>query len=441
MLKQTLAYISCIGILMSAPSPAAAQAAREATLHEATVRGSVQAVDHTARTVTIQGEDGKAVTLDVPATATRFNQVKVGDTVIMTYYDGVSVRPKPAEEPAVNRVMDPATTPTAGTLPGATRARQRVATMTLTGLDPATRSVTFSGPTGNAYTRYVVDTVDPAVFASLKTGDRVDVTWTEALSLQLAASTPAQPAAAAPAPTSAPASAPASDPDDFRHRFTLSLQVGVDNGFSGKMIRAASGTTTTGQPINLNETSFDDVYGRLGTLKIGAGYRTSPRTEAVFNWIWSESDANNSAQRIGTVGGGAEVPLDVNFTSYKYWGIEGGNRLYFAQTRFTPYVGYLVGLNRHQDIRGTFAGVPDASTPGLAAQDGKFFEKSWALSLGPTGGVLVGIGPVEVMGEFQLRFLGGLSDVDWLVEEGLKDINDDSSRWSLPFVLGARVRF
>jgi hypothetical protein len=45
------------------------------------------------------------------------------------------------------------------------------------------------------------------------------------------------------------------------------------------------------------------------------------------------------------------------------------------------------------------------------------------------------------MGEFQLRFVGGLSDVDWLVEEGLKDINDDSARWSLPFVLGARLRF
>ncbi len=86
-------------------------------------------------------------------------------------------------------------------------------------------------------------------------------------------------------------------------------------------------------------------------------------------------------------------------------------------------------------------GVPTSSTPGLAAQDGKFFEKSWALSLGPTGGMLIGVGPIEVMGEIQLRYLGGLSDVDWLVEEGLKDINDESGRWSIPFVLGARLRF
>ena len=82
---------------------AGAQTTREATLNEVTVRGTVQAVDRTARTVTVQGEAGNVVTLDVPTTATRFDQVKVGDIVTMTYYDRVSVRPKPADEAAVNR--------------------------------------------------------------------------------------------------------------------------------------------------------------------------------------------------------------------------------------------------------------------------------------------------------------------------------------------------
>ena len=145
--------------------------------------------------------------------------------------------------------------------------------------------------------------------------------------------------------------------------------------------------------------------------------------------------ANRSRHR------GYRVPLNVTFTEYKYWGFEGGQRWYFARTRFTPYVGYLVGINRHQEIRGTFVDVPPDLTPGLADQDGKIFDKSWALSLGPTGGVLIGVGPFEVMGEVQLRFVGGLSDVDWLVEEGLRDINDESSRWSFPLVVGARIRF
>ena len=45
------------------------------------------------------------------------------------------------------------------------------------------------------------------------------------------------------------------------------------------------------------------------------------------------------------------------------------------------------------------------------------------------------------MAETQMRFMGGLSDVDWLVEEGLRDINGESSRWSLPILVGARIRF
>ena len=135
------------------------------------------------------------------------------------------------------------------------------------------------------------------------------------------------------------------------------------------------------------------------------------------------------------------MPLYVNFTPYQYWGFEGGQRWFFARTRFTPFVGYLVGINRHQDIRGTFVNVPANVTPGLASQDGKFFEKSWALSFGPTGGVLIGVGPFEVMAETQIRFMGGLSDVDWLVEEGLRDVNSESSRWSFPILVGARIRF
>jgi hypothetical protein len=414
--------MSCVGLLTLASATATAQT-REATLSEVTLRGTVQAIDQAARTVTVQGDKGTVVTLDVPMSATRFDQVKVGDIVTVTYYDRVSVRLKPAGEPASDRVIEPATTPTAGTLPGATRARHRVATVTITAWDPVTRVVTFTGPKGGTYTRLLIETLDPAVMKGVKVGDRADVTWTEAVTLQVTPGTAA------------------ADPDDFRHRFTVSFQVGIDNQFSGKMIKESSGRTTGGQPINLEETTFDEVYGRIGLLKIGVGYRTTPRTEAVFNWVWSKSDPQESAIRVGTVGTTPQVPLDVNFTEYKYWGFEGGQRWYFARTRFTPYLGYLVGINRHQDIRGTFVGVPPASTPGLAAQDGKFFEKSWALSFGPTGGVLIGVGPIEVLGEVQLRFMGGLSDVDWLIEEGLRDINDESSRWSFPLVVGARIRF
>jgi hypothetical protein len=384
-----------------------------------TLRGKVEAVDHTAQTVTIRGDRGNVVTLDMPK-STASDQLQVGDVVSVVYYDRVSVRLKPAGEPDVDRTEPPVTTATSGTLPGATVASQRVTTVTVSGWDPDLRVVTFTGPQGAVFSRRLLDSTDASVVAGLKVGNRVDVTRTEAARIEVESRQTVQVAATS----------------EFRNRFTISALWGVDNQFSGHMIQAATGQTIGGAPINLNETSYDDVYGRMAIFKIGAGYRTTPRTEMVVNFVISESSAQTVD--VGTAG---DVPLNVNFDDYSYWGVEAGQRFYFTRVRFTPYAGYLIGLNRYGDITGTFVDVPADATPGLAAQDGKFFEKSWAFSLGPTAGVLIGVGPFEVMAETQLRYMGGLSDVDWLVEQGLRDINSESSRWSLPFQLGARIRF
>jgi hypothetical protein len=46
----------------------------------------------------------------------------------------------------------------------------------------------------------------------------------------------------------------------------------------------------------------------------------------------------------------------------------------------------------------------------------------------------------EAMVETQLRYMGGLSDVNWLVDDGLKDINTESALVD-PILFGARLRF
>jgi hypothetical protein len=69
------------------------------------------------------------------------------------------------------------------------------------------------------------------------------------------------------------------------------------------------------------------------------------------------SRSSSETANIGTVTA-ANVPLDVDFEDYNYWGFEGGQRFFFSRVRFTPFVGYLVGLNRFDDIRGTFVNVP-----------------------------------------------------------------------------------
>ena len=267
-----------------------------------TLRGTVQAVDTTARTVTILGDaGGGVVTLDVPQSVGRLNEIRAGDVVTAVYYDQVSVVLHAAGAPAIDRVDAPIATATAGALPGGTVAQQRVTTVTITAWDPATRVVTFTVPSGTAYSRRLVETTDANVMKGLKVGDRVDVTRTEAVRLEVQRTVA---------------------PETLRDRLTFSVLFGIDNQFSGKMIEQATGATTGGAPINLSETSYDDVYGRIGMLKIGAAYRTSPRTEGVFNFVWSSSEASESATQIGTVGN-PPVALNVNFTEYQVLGPRG----------------------------------------------------------------------------------------------------------------------
>ena len=420
---KALGQLVSIAVLTLVASSAAAQV-QGTVLQEITLRGTVEAIDQPARTVRIRGAQGNVVTLDVPASVTRFDQIRIGDQVTIAYYDRVTIRLKPLGEPAVDRVSEATTTPTPGLLPGGTRAIQRVTTATIDAWESTTRIITFTTPSGQ-YIRRVSDLVDASVLSSLKVGDRVDVTRTEAVRFTVEGATPP------PAPVSAPA------PTSLRHRLTASFLWGPDNSFSGNMIKAGSGTFQ-GIPLNFNDTSYDDVYGRIGLFKIGVGYRTNPRVETLVNLVFSGSSSESI--QVGTVGA-ANAPLFARFEDYSYWGIEGGQRLYFARERFTPFVGYFLGLNRISEINGNFASNAIGVQPALAVNNAQFFDKSWALSLGPTGGVLVGVGPIEVQAEVAFRYMGGLSDVDPLSEAGLRDINSESGRWSFPILFGARVRF
>jgi len=81
------------------------------------VSGTVEAIDHTSRALTLKSdEDGEFVTVDVPAGARRFDEIKVGDKVTARYYDNVTVRLKTPGEAPVN-TREAAVTPAAGRSP------------------------------------------------------------------------------------------------------------------------------------------------------------------------------------------------------------------------------------------------------------------------------------------------------------------------------------
>ena len=99
-MKRVTAILSASGLVLALSLPSWAQTALPT--HNVTLAGTVETIDHGKRIVTIRTADGKFETIDVPPSAKRFDELKVGDKVSVTYNNNVSVRPKPPGEPPVD---------------------------------------------------------------------------------------------------------------------------------------------------------------------------------------------------------------------------------------------------------------------------------------------------------------------------------------------------
>jgi len=170
-MKRITAILSTCGLVLALSLPSWAQTALPT--HNVTLAGTVETIDHDKRVVTLKTADGKFETIDVPPSAKRFDELKVGDKVSVTYNNNVSVRLKPPGEPAVDTGSK---TSTMGeeVRPGGMTSVQRTMTAHVDSIDKSTSSMTFVGPNGWKYSRHVVD---PAVLEKAKVGDAVDVTW------------------------------------------------------------------------------------------------------------------------------------------------------------------------------------------------------------------------------------------------------------------------
>jgi Cu/Ag efflux protein CusF len=180
LMKHLIVGTVSVAVLIAVPHIALAQA-KTVSSEVRVETGVIEAIDATTRKVTIKKADGTVVTTVAGPEITRFSEVKVGDTITARYYDTVVIRVKRPGEAEVAS----ATRGTAGSeqaLPGGTKAKQLTLTVTITGIDPAVPSITFTGPEGWKYTSKVQDT---AALATVKVGDKVDIVWTEALLVAL----------------------------------------------------------------------------------------------------------------------------------------------------------------------------------------------------------------------------------------------------------------
>jgi hypothetical protein len=146
-----------------------------------TVKGTVEAIDHTNRVLTLKLEDGEFDSITIPKGAERFDEIKVGDTLQLRYYDNVTARLKDPGEPAVD-TAEVGATPADSASPGGTIATQRKMTVTVTAVDRENSVATYEGPHGYKYSRRLQDS---EIAKKIKVGDRLDVTWTEAVQISI----------------------------------------------------------------------------------------------------------------------------------------------------------------------------------------------------------------------------------------------------------------
>jgi Cu/Ag efflux protein CusF len=146
-----------------------------------TATAKVDKVDAEKRELTLKSDDGKQFTIQVPEGVTRLENVKPGDTVRASFYESMAVSLQKPGEAKVGKEKETVGERAPGELPGGAAAQQVTTTAKITKVDPATNELTIETPAGKANTIKVEDPQVRAKLTSLKVGDKIQTTYTQAM--------------------------------------------------------------------------------------------------------------------------------------------------------------------------------------------------------------------------------------------------------------------
>jgi Cu/Ag efflux protein CusF len=168
-----LATLVVVGSLVALPARAAQDPKKMS--ESVTIKATIEAIDQTAKKVTLKGPRGNYVEVDA-STMPRFDQLKVGDVVTATYTESLAVHIRKPGEPAPTAGSDTVTRREGA--PGATAQRQRTVSVDVQAIDKQASSITVKTADGRVLSFRVEN---PKNLETVKVGDKVDVTYTEAL--------------------------------------------------------------------------------------------------------------------------------------------------------------------------------------------------------------------------------------------------------------------
>jgi Cu/Ag efflux protein CusF len=164
--------VALLGLLAAVPH---AQTVKKA--NTATATATIQGIDKTTRAVTLRNDKGEEDTFVAGPEVTRFDQLKVGDKVTLTFHESLVLeirKPGAASAPAGAMIAGGRTKGQ----PGGGVVAQQTRTVTVKAIDLKTPSLTVVTDDGRTVTRKIEDKKH---LEGVKVGDKIDITYTQAV--------------------------------------------------------------------------------------------------------------------------------------------------------------------------------------------------------------------------------------------------------------------
>ena len=201
-MKQKL-VILCAALLAATTLPATAQQApapgsavvaksepgKVAIAHVTKVTATVEAIDQAKRQVTLKGPKGNTLVLPVSPEAKNFDQVKVGDKVVVGYIEALSLTlKKDGKELRSKTDTSDMARSAKGEQPGGPAVRQVTVIADVIAVNAKKHTVTLKGP------EQTVDLKvrDPKQLKLIKVGDQIEAVYSEGLAVTIEAVKPAK---------------------------------------------------------------------------------------------------------------------------------------------------------------------------------------------------------------------------------------------------------
>jgi hypothetical protein len=142
------------------------------------VSATIQAIDATTRAITLRDDKGNEDTFVAGDAVQRFNELKVGQKVDITYYESIVFQLLKPGEKGSGTSVEAAFDRAKSALPAGTVAVQDKATVTVKAVDMAVPSITVTTADGRTVTRKIENKKN---LEGVKAGDKIDITFTRAL--------------------------------------------------------------------------------------------------------------------------------------------------------------------------------------------------------------------------------------------------------------------